>query len=265
MILTLLTDFGDADGFTGAMKGVILARNPQVTVVDVAHHIPPQDVAHAAFVLLATYACFPPGTIHVVVVDPGVGGARRAVAARLGEWTFVAPDNGCLTHVLAEEPCSVAVELTEARFFRQPVSATFHGRDVFAPVAAHLSLGVPLSAFGPAVDTATLVRLPAAEVQEAEETLIGHVIHIDRFGNLLTNFTARRLADLRQRRPGTDWQVWLGEVPVGPVRIVYSAVPVGAPVALVSSAGTLEIAVNQGHAAQHFAAGRGTVVRVSAA
>lgn len=264
MIITLLTDFGDADGFTGAMKGVILTRHPQATVVDLAHHVPPHDVAHAAFVLLATYAYFPPGTIHVVVVDPGVGGPRRAVAAQLGKWTFVAPDNGCLTYVLAEEPCLEAVELAEERYWQHPVSATFHGRDIFSPVAAHLSLGVPLASLGPAVEAATFVRLPAAEVQETEGSLCGYVIHVDGFGNLLTNLSARRLEAFRRRWPQAELQVELGSQPIGPLRFAYSAVPVGAPVALISSAQTLEIAICQGHAARHFRAHRGAVVRVKA-
>lgn len=263
MVITLLTDFGDRDGFTGAMKGVILSLNPQATVVDIAHHLEPQDVAHAAFVLASTYHYFPPGTIHVLVVDPGVGSERRALAAHLDEHFFVAPDNGCLTYVLAGQPVREIVHLTDDRYFRHPVSQTFQGRDVFAPVAAHLSLGVPLSAFGPAVDPASLVRLPIPEVRVAAGEIRGAILTIDRFGNLISNISSRHLERLPAALPSASRLVSLSGRPIGPLQTSYSAVPPGQPVALVSSAGYLEIAVNQGNAAETLEVQRGTEVTVN--
>jgi len=263
MVITLLTDFGDRDGFTGAMKGVILSLNPQATIVDIAHHLEPRDVAHAAFVLASVYRCFPPGTIHVIVVDPGVGSERRALAARLEEHVFVAPDNGCLTYMLADQPVPEIVHLTDDRYFLHPVSQTFHGRDIFAPVAAHLSRGVPLSAFGPTVDPASLVRLPVPEVQVETGEIRGEIITIDRFGNLISNISGRHLECLQAWHPASSLLVSLAGRPIGPLQTSYSAVPPGQPVALVSSAGTLEIAVNQGNAAETLKAPRGAEVTVN--
>ena len=161
-IITLLTDFGTADGYAGIMHGVILRINPQATVVDLCHDIPPQDVQAAAFVLATAYPYFPAETIHVAVVDPGVGSERRAIAVRTPRGTFVAPDNGLLSYILAREPVSEAVHLTEARYWLSPLSSTFHGRDLFAPVAAYLSLGVPLPEMGPALHDPVRFVLPEA-------------------------------------------------------------------------------------------------------
>jgi len=251
-IITLLTDFGLADGYVAAMKGVILGLNPQATLVDVTHEVPPQDIGHAAYVLATVYRHFPPGTIHVAVVDPGVGSERAAVAVQAAGQTFLAPDNGLLTHVLAEG-YDVAVALTEPRFWRPEPSRTFHGRDIFAPVAAHLSLGVPLASLGEPV--ADLVRLPVARPQRRPDgTWVAQIIHIDRFGNLITDM-----------RPDPAWLEQLAGAQVGSFIInavvgTYADVPSGAPAILTGSGGFLEIAVRDGSAHHEFQAGVGDQV-----
>ena len=205
-IITLTTDFGTADGYAAAMKGVILGINPAAQLIDISHGIQSQNISQAAFVLSTAYRFFPEGTVHLVVVDPGVGTARRAVILRTPRAYFVAPDNGVLSQVLwaagqiqprhrltakrsrqrALPPGVAAVAITRPEFWRQPVSATFHGRDIFAPVAARLSLGVSPSDFGEAV--ARLMALPLPGVyREAGGRLVGHIMHVDHFGNLITS------------------------------------------------------------------------------
>ena len=187
-IITLLTDFGGQDYFVGAMKGAILSINPNACIVDITHEIPPQDIHAAAFNLLAAYESFPPGTIQLAVVDPGVGSARRAILVECGQQFFVGPDNGCFSWVCQREGNFRAFQLTNESFFRHPVSATFHGRDIFAPVAAALSNGVAPKDFGPRIDD--LVQLeslnPKTNVNGETEASI---IHVDRFGNCVTNLT----------------------------------------------------------------------------
>lgn len=205
-IITLTTDFGTADGYAAAMKGVILGINPAAQLIDISHRIQPQNISQAAFVLSTACRFFPEGTVHLVVVDPGVGTERRAVILRTPLADFVAPDNGVLSQVLWEagqiqsrhgHPANrprlralpsgaAAVTITRPEFWRQPVSATFHGRDIFAPVAARLSLGARPSDFGEAVARLMALPLPGA-YREAGGRLVGHIRHVDRFGNLITN------------------------------------------------------------------------------
>ena len=186
-IITLLTDFGTQDYFVGAMKGVILSANPSAAIVDITHDVPPQDIHAAAFNLLATYKDFPSGTIHVAVVDPGVGSSRRPVLIECANHLFVGPDNGLFSWICEREGGRFfARHLTNSEFFRQPKSATFHGRDVFAPVAAELSKGVAAEAFGPVIND--LVELESLiPGTNADGTLEATIIHIDRFGNCVTN------------------------------------------------------------------------------
>jgi S-adenosylmethionine hydrolase len=195
-VIALLTDFGTRDHYVGVMKGVVLGINPEATLVDVSHDLPPHDIAAAAEELASTYKYFPAGTIFLVVVDPGVGSARRGLAAEAGDWKFVAPDNGVLGAVLAENPPKKVVELTERRYARPTVSRTFEGRDRFAPAAAWLSKGIQLTAFGRPVHDLASVELP--KVVAADGGLTGVVARIDRFGNVITNLdrkTCERLAD----------------------------------------------------------------------
>ncbi len=254
-VIALLSDFGTADGYAGIMHGVILRINPSAVIVDVCHDIPPQDVHAAAFVLSTVYPYFPANTIYVVVVDPGVGSQRRALAVRTPHGTFVAPDNGVLSYVFAREPIDEMVHLTNAQYWLSPLSNTFHGRDLFAPVAAHLSLGVPLDEFGPAIQDP--VRLPVPEaVVHRDGTICGQVQHIDRFGNLITNIPQGLLP--------TD-QIWrvhiMGHEIIGLSR-AYAMAADGELVTLIDSSGYLEIAVRNGNAAAMLQASRGTGVIV---
>jgi S-adenosylmethionine hydrolase len=192
-VVTLLTDFGNQDYFVAAMKGVILSINPSVQIIDITHEVPPQDIQSAAFTLLACYRDFPAGTIHVCVVDPGVGSKRRALAVRCAQQLFVGPDNGIFSWVWERERDYRAHAITNEKFFRPPVSTTFHGRDVFAPVAAALSARTKVEELGEPV--ADVVRLPALAPQFKDDTIEGRVIHIDRFGNCVTNLTRDHLSE----------------------------------------------------------------------
>ena len=193
-VITLLTDFGTADYFVAAVKGVILTINPQASLVDITHEIPAQDIEAGAFTLLTCYRDFPEGTIHVAVVDPGVGSARRPIVVRAGQYYFVGPDNGLFSYVYDREPSAEVFHVTASEYFHQPPSPTFHGRDVFAPVAATLSNGIQPHALGPQITDP--VRLgPLSPVKDDSGNLHGRIIHIDRFGNCITNFTRRDLPD----------------------------------------------------------------------
>ena len=190
--ITLLTDFGTSDYFVGALKGVILSINPTIRIVDITHEIPPQDIESAAFTLLACYQSFPVGTIHVAVVDPGVGSSRRAIAASAAGQFFVGPDNGLFSYVFEREPPKSIVQLTNEKYFRHPVSNTFHGRDIFAPVAAALSKGARLDSFGSEIsDPVNLESLTPPRLNSG--ALKGRIIHIDHFGNCVTNFDKQAL------------------------------------------------------------------------
>lgn len=255
-IITLTTDFGTADGYVGAMKGVILGLATGVHLVDISHDVPPQDVRHGSQVLATAVPFFPQGTIHVAVVDPGVGSARRGIAVQTPAAIFVGPDNGLFTPFLDER--SACVALTNPATHRQPVSATFHGRDIFAPVAAHLANGLALAELGPRV--VDPISLPVSKPRRlADGQQSAEVVHVDRFGNLITNLRLSEahplpqdLADIRIVIKGQTL----------PLAYTYAGVPVGALVALVGSSGYLEIAVREGSAAERLGAGSGTPVEV---
>src|SRR5882672_6214306 len=191
-IITLLTDFGAQDYFVGAMKGAILSINSDAGIVDITHEIPPRDIRAAAFNLLAVYEDFPAGSVHVAVVDPGVGSARRGIIVKCAGQFFVGPDNGVFSWICEREPGFLAVDLTNQKFFRHPLSNTFHGRDIFAPVAAALSNGVDLKQFGPSIDN--LIQLGSLEPRPIDGGLEATIIHIDRFGNCITNLTRDHFA-----------------------------------------------------------------------
>lgn len=257
-IIALLTDFGLRDHYVGAMKGAILSIAPQATLVDLVHELPAHDVATGAFALMAAYRAFPRGTVFVAVVDPGVGSDRRGLAMEAGGWRFVAPDNGLLDLVQAEHDDCRLHALTNAALFRAPVSPTFHARDVFGPVAAHLAGGLPLEEVGPPVSDP--VRLPQPAVtQVGRDEWQASVVHVDRFGNLTTNMREQQL----ERIAGDDRHVVVQiEGAVLPLARTYADVPPGEPCALVGSSGLLEIAVNQGDAARLLGAARGAPVRI---
>lgn len=193
-VITLLTDFGSQDYFVGAMKGAILSINPSAQIVDITHDIPPQDIHAGAFNLLASYTAFPSGTIHVAVVDPGVGSQRKQLLIECGGQFFVGPDNGIFSWICEREGKARAIHLENEKFFHHPVSPTFHGRDIFAPVAAALSTGVSFEEFGDLVDD--YVRLESLAVKSrAEGQLEARVIHVDRFGNCVTSLTRDHVSE----------------------------------------------------------------------
>ncbi len=242
------------------MKGVIACINPNLHVIDLAHEIPPQDIAAARFSLLSAYPYFPDGTVHVAVVDPGVGSARRAVAIAFCGGFLVGPDNGLFSGVLSQSPATAAVELTNPQYWYTPnPSTTFHGRDIFAPVAAHLASGVEFVALGAAIDPQTLVRLPMAEVQPTQTGWRGGIQSIDRFGNLVTTLPATAVQD-------RAWYVQIGWRSIPGVR-TYGDAPPGELVALVGSHGWIELAVNGGSAeailASEIASVRSVVINLT--
>jgi len=244
-VITLTTDFGLVDSYVGTMKGVILSIDPTATIVDISHDIPPQDVREAAYTLYAAYPYFPQGTIHVVVVDPGVGSQRQAIALRTPRATFVAPDNGVLSYVLARERAEEIVNLTNPRYHLSPVSRTFHGRDIFAPAAAHLARGVPLANLGEPLTEIITFPLPRPQVRP-DGTIVGQVIHIDRFGNLITSITSK---DLPAHLSGES----VIEIRGRSIQGIANNYAEGAPgelLALIGSSDHLEIAVSGGSACQ---------------
>ncbi len=252
-IITLCTDFGPSDGYVAAMKGVILSLAPEAVLVDISHEITRQSVREGAFVLDSTHRFFPPGTLHLVVIDPGVGGERRAVAVRTEHYMFVAPDNGVLTYALREAKVLEAVALTNRAYWRSSrISDTFHGRDLFAPASAHLINGVPLADLGPPISD--LVHLDHPTPTQTEDGRIrGHVIHVDHFGNLVTDIPAAL-------PPPRKTQVVLGSARIKGLRSSYASVARGEYLALIGSDGTLEIAVREGNAAQALEADVGDEV-----
>jgi S-adenosylmethionine hydrolase len=263
-IITLTTDFGLADSYVGSMKGVILGIAPDVRLVDITHAIGPQDTNQAAYILKTFYRYFPPGTIHLVIVDPGVGSQRRAIALETPEALFIAPDNGILTEVWRDararwgpEGCMV-VELTERRFWRDRVSHTFHGRDIFAPVAAHLATGVALPSFGARLLVINEATFEQPALGRGGE-LVGRIIHVDHFGNCITNITPR---DLELAGKGKGLTVTIIDQHIGGLSQTYADGPLGALIALIGSSDHLELAVRNGNAAQTLGVGIGDIVRV---
>lgn len=248
-IITLLTDFGAQDYFVGAMKGAILSINPRASIVDITHEIPPHDIRAAAFNLLAVYKDFPAGTVHVAVVDPGVGSARRGIIVKCAGQFFVGPDNGLFSWIREREESFLAVHLTNEKFFRLPISHTFHGRDVFAPVAAALSSGVALKEFGPSIDD--VIQLESLGPRPIDGGLEATIIHIDRFGNCITSLTREHFA------AGAKLAVNGREVSVWREFFADRRGDQNELFCLFGSAGFLEIAAENNSAAQILNARRG--------
>jgi S-adenosylmethionine hydrolase len=258
-LVTLLTDFGTADGYVGAVKGVILAIAPMARLVDITHEVAAGDVLGGALALEACAGTFPPGSIHLAVVDPGVGTERRAIAVESAGSVFVGPDNGLLSLAVGEP--TRTIELDVASWHRRPVSATFHGRDLFAPVVANLVAGVALGRFGATVDGPRDLGLPVAE--HVTSGVRGQVIHVDRFGNLISNITADDVAAFARGIGSADLSVGIRNRSAAFVRTYGEAKP-GALSALVGSSGRVEIAVRDGSAAEKLAIRKpGQVLRLA--
>jgi S-adenosylmethionine hydrolase len=258
-IVTLITDFGLQDHYVACLKGEILSRAPQTVIVDVTHDVPAHNVLHAAFVLRQCFPHFPPKTIHALVVDPTVGGGRQILAARYSGQLVVAPDNGLVSLLHRDAQLEELRSVENLQLFSQPVSSTFHGRDIIGPIAGHLAAGGKLADVGPLKSRLELLDLPQPRTNPDNSTE-GQVIYVDRFGNLVSNLhrsnLMRSLANLPNAR------VWLGAECVGPVRQSYQEVSAGETLALFGSAGLLEVAVNLGSAAQRLQATVGARVAV---
>jgi S-adenosylmethionine hydrolase len=256
-IVALLTDFGTKDHYAGTLKGVVLSVCPDATLVDIGHDIPAHDVIAGALELAACYRYFPNGTIFLVVVDPGVGSSRRGIAADIGDYRFIAPDNGVLSAVFAEAPPRRVVELTERKYSLPTVSRTFEGRDRFAPAAGFLAKGIALVSLGKTIKDFHTIELPRPSVSGTE--LRGEVVRIDRFGNLITNIDRRSFAQFAE---GGAIAVVVGGREVPRIVATYAEAPAGELCALFGSTDHLEVAINAGDAARTLGVGRGTAATV---
>jgi S-adenosyl-L-methionine hydrolase (adenosine-forming) len=265
-VITLLTDFGLRDEYVGVMKGVILSINPRVQLVDISHSIERHDIRQAALVLNSAFRFFPKGSIHLVVVDPGVGGERRVICLEQEGHLFLAPDNGVLTMVIQDKKVRKICAVSKQKYFLKPVSDTFHGRDIFAPVAAHLSKGLGIVSLGKELGLKDLARLkiPRPFVSDEHE-LVGEVMAVDRFGNLITNISQRTLKKFQDDEGSQRVEVRLGRFKIKGVAKSYDSVKAGAPTAIIGSRNLLEVSLNQGDAREHFKAriGQGVRLRIS--
>lgn len=260
-IVTLTTDFGVSDPFASIMRGVVLSINPQANVVDISHEVPSFDLLDGALTIASAYPYYPSGSIHLVVVDPGVGGARRPILVNTQNHLFVAPDNGVLSLVFQREERVEVRHITADHFFRQPVSQTFHGRDVFAPVAAWLSRDVPPEKFGDVVEDFARLNVPAVRTA-APNRISAVVLKVDKFGNLITNVTPESAPQLFQASPPA-FRMTVGSATVNRLSTSYSEGKPGELIALLGSLGFLEIAANHASAAQAAQAGRGAPVEIA--
>jgi S-adenosylmethionine hydrolase len=242
-IITLLTDFGLKDPYVASMKGVMLSINPQCTLVDITHEVCPHDIREGAFILAQAYSNFPKGTIHLSVVDPGVGGTRKPILVVTKNYFFVGPDNGLFTIALKEETVRQVVLLMNENFFLSEISATFHGRDIFAPVAAYLSSGVKPKSFGPPVKSWHKISFPGPVTKQGK--LIGEVVHVDAFGNLVSNICQK---DFLRFLEGGSSLIRVGRKTILGLRKGYWEGKKDELIALFGSGGFLEISVREGNA-----------------
>ena len=254
-LITLLTDFGTKDHFVSSMKGVILRIHPQLSIIDLSHDITAHRIDEAAHFMQSCYRCFPDGTVHLVVVDPGVGTCRRALVVQAGRQYFLAPDNGVLTSVLAEHPQAEIREIKDFQHRLQPQGSTFEGRDLFAPAAAWLAKGMVFESFGPPVDIP--VRIPVHEPVWRGAQLVGEIVSVDRFGNLISNITRRHMEEARVVIGGRSLQIHISTYRVERLVGCYSEGDTGRPFALINSNGLVEIFVKEGSAASTMGVGRG--------
>ncbi len=259
-IITLLTDFGMRDGYVGMMKGVIANINPEVKVIDISHEVPPQDVMEASYLLDTSYKYFPKGTVHLAVVDPGVGTRRRAICLRAGGCYFIAPDNGLLTLILQRERAEKIVEITNKKYFLMKVSDTFHGRDIFAPVAAHLSKGVRMEELGRRIQRIKRVALPKAIL--SSEGMRGEVVHVDRFGNLVTNIDREIFKQFVDNLSGKGFKIRVGNKSISKVNSSFAESKPGEVLAIFGSSDMLEISVCGGNAQMVLGVGKGKEIEV---
>ena len=255
-LITLTTDFGTLDHYVGAMKAVMHGIAPGCRFIDISHEIPAQDVMAGAWVIRNSAFLFPENTVHLVVVDPGVGTERKPIALKIGQQFFVGPDNGIFS-LLLEDHSFKAVELTNPQYWNSDLSTTFHGRDIFAPVAAHLSKGVDLSNFGDRLTDLVTYKwaIPIAD----KDGIQGWVLHIDRFGNLVTNISKELIDEVIG---GRKVKIYVGNTILDEIRDTFAAVPEGEALAYIGSAGTLEVAINKGNAREMLGVHKGASISV---
>jgi len=256
-IITLLTDFGTKDHYVASMKGVILSINPKCLLIDMTHQVSPQDIREGAFLLAHAFSYFPRKTIHLAIVDPEVGGERKPILIKTKNYFFVGPDNGLFTWVAERDGVDRVIHLTNPKYFLSSVSSTFHGRDLFAPVAAHLSLGIRPESFGRKMDRWTTFDLKQPE--ERGKRLLGEVLFIDHFGNLISNVDRKRFFDFVQNGP---FVIQVGKRRISKIRRGYWEGQKGEVLALFGSVGLLEIAVREGNAQKRLKVGRGDSILI---
>jgi len=261
-IISLITDFGNIDEYSGVMKGVILSVNPCATIVDISHNVGSQDIVQAAYLIEAAYKFFPKKTVHVMVVDPGVGSVRADVAAKIEGHFFLAPDNGVLSLLLEKRDVELIIKVENKKYFLDCISPVFHGRDIFAPVSAHISKGVQLEEFGPLIlkDDIKRINIEKPCVSYKGE-LVGAIISVDRFGNIITNIKKTDLNNfIKSRKKEVVFQV--GGCKIGGLSEKYTDVKPNKPLVITGSRGYIEIAVNCGDASELFSAKPGDTVKI---
>ena len=256
-IITLLTDFGLKEPYVASMKGVILSINPQCTLVDITHQVSPYDIKEGAFILAQAYSTFPKGTIHLSVVDPGVGSPRKPILFVTKNYFFIGPDNGLFTFALKREKLKKVIALGKMKFFLPEVSPTFHGRDLFAPVAAHLSFGIAPESFGRVIKSWNEISFPEPVLRQ--EKLIGEVVHIDTFGNLVCNIDYKNLLKFSKSRP---FVIKIGKRTIRGLKKGYWEGRKDEPMALIGSGGFLEISIKEGNAQKVLKMKKGDRVQV---
>ncbi|TKS60541.1 MAG: hypothetical protein EWM72_01275 [Nitrospira sp.] len=259
-IITLLSDFGDRDYFVASMKGVILSIHPDARIVDLSHQIAPHQIEEAGYILHSCYRSFPDGTIHVCVVDPGVGSARRPILVATSRHYFLAPDNGLLSLVLRDERNVEIRQITNAQYRLQSEGATFDGRDLFAPSAAWLAKGKPVSSFGRVIDDP--VTRSIADPIRRGQALLGQIEYVDRFGNLISNITVKHIQEFRTAAGRLHLTVHVGTCAINGLVASYSEGSCDTPSALINSCGKLEIFLDRNSAAQRMQIGVGGEIRL---
>jgi len=260
-VITLTTDFGLEDEYVGVMKGVILGINPEVKIIDISHYVNPQDVKWASFLVFYSYKYFSKGTIHVVVVDPGVGSERDIICVKANGHIFLCPDNGIITKVVENVNPKGIYLVKNEKYFLSCISDTFHGRDIFAPVAAHLSIGRPFTNVGPKIKEIKRIKLPG--IKKTARSIKGEIMHIDRFGNIVTNIEKNIISEIESNYEFIKVEVAEVNVKIKGIKKSYQEVKVGQLLSVIGSRELLEISKNKGNAAKFLEAKTGMTVKVS--
>ncbi len=256
-IITFTTDFGNRDPYVGMMKGIVLTVNPEALLIDITNEIPAHDIIYASFMLSNVYGYFPPGTIHIAIVDPGVGAGRKNIAALTENYLFIGPDNGIFSVVFTKEKVLEIREITNSPFVTERVSSTFHGRDVLAPCAGHLSAGKEFSDVGPIVENIKYLKYPKLKINK--NMMIGEVVSIDSFGNMITNISEQGFRSFVGKR---EFEIYFASERFNKIEKTYGNVPVGKLIAIFGSSGYLEISMNGGNASSYFMTTVGSTITI---